>query len=85
MAITVYSLGVITTLLCSVLLLRQYLRSHIRLLLWSGLCFAGLAVSNGIVFVDLIIYPERDLHIWRLSIAALSMALLAYGLIWEGE
>ena len=31
----------------AVLLLRGYARSASRLLLWSGLCFVGLAINNG--------------------------------------
>jgi hypothetical protein len=76
---------VLTTLLCAVLLLRRYLQIRQRLLLWSGLCFAGLAVSNCLVFIDLVVYPDVDLNIWRLATAAVSMGILVYGLVWEGE
>jgi hypothetical protein len=72
-------------LLCAVLLLRGYLRTRTRLLLWSALCFFGLAVSNLLIFVDLVIFPNLDLYIWRLLTAAVAMMVLLYGLIWEGE
>lgn len=79
----VYVLGALTTLVCAVLLLQAYKRVNRRLLLWSGLCFTGLAISNVLVFVDLVLMVEYDLYIWRLITAAVAMALLLYGLVWE--
>jgi hypothetical protein len=85
-ATLVYVFGALTTLLCAVLLLRAYGRVRQRLLLWSGLCFVGLTLSNVLVFIDLILLPEEvDLHVARLGTAAISMSLLLFGLIWEGE
>lgn len=81
----VYILNALTFASCGVLLLRGYWKGKRRLLLWSGLCFVGLAVSNLLVFVDLVIFPDVDLYVWRLGTAAVSMLLLMYGLIWEGE
>lgn len=85
MAPYVYILGTLTTLLCAVLLLRAYSRVRLKLLLWSGLCFAGLTLSNGLLFCDLVMFPDVDLHLWRLGTAAAAMILLLYGLIWESE
>jgi hypothetical protein len=85
MAPVVYMLGTLVTLACGVLLVRGFLRGRKRLLLWSGLCFLTLAVSNFLVFVDLVILPDVDLYLWRLSTAAIAMMLLLYGLIWEGD
>jgi hypothetical protein len=86
MAPFVYILGTLTSLLCAVLLLRGYARGRRRLLLWSGLCFSGLTVSNALLFVDLVLLPATvDLHLLRLATAAVAMLLLVYGLIWEGE
>lgn len=79
----VYALGAATTLLCAILLTLAYLRVNRRLLLWSALCFGCLALSNVLVFVDLILAPDRDLYMWRLATAAIGMGLLLYGLIWE--
>ena len=82
----VYVLGALTTLLCAILLLRGYVRGRERLLLWSGLCFLGLTLSNVLLFVDLVLLPtSADLYLLRLSTAALSMLLLVYGLVWESE
>ncbi len=86
MAGAVYILGFLVTLACGVLLMRGFFRSRKRLLLWSALCFLGLAVSNLLVFLDVIVWPASvDLYPERLTTAAIAMLLLMYGLIWEGE
>jgi hypothetical protein len=78
-------LGTITVGLCAWLLLRGYLKGRTRLLLWSGLCILGLTVSNALLFADLTIVPHIDLYIWRLGVAAVSMLLLLYGLVFESD
>lgn len=85
MGAAVYILSAMTSLACAVLLLRGYSRGKRRLLLWSGLCFTGLAISNILIFLDLTIIPHVDLYRWRLGTAAVAMALLLYGLIWESN
>ena len=35
-------------LLLTILLLRGYSRTKAKLLLWSGICFAGLTVNDGV-------------------------------------
>ena len=85
MAAAVYILGFLVTLCCGVLLLRAYSSSRMRLLLWSGICFVGLAISNFLVWLDLVVLPGVDLYLLRLVTAAVAMVLLLYGLIWEGQ
>lgn len=85
MAEAVYLLCAVTSSLCALLLLRAYARTGTRLLMWSGLCFLGLALNNALLVVDLIIVPDADLSTWRLVPAVLGVALLLYGLIWESE
>lgn len=82
---TIYILGALISFCCAFLLLRNYARVKMKLLLWSGLCFAGLGISNILIFVDLVMFPNVDLYILRLGTAAVAMALLLYGLIWESE
>lgn len=81
----VYVIGACTSAACATLLLRGYFRGRKKLLLWSGLCFAGLAISNLLIFVDLVLIPDVDLYRYRLATAAVAMLLLLYGLIWENE
>ena len=80
-----YILTSLTTLLCAVLLLRAYFAVRRKLLLWSGLCFAMLTVSNILVIFDLVILRQIDFYSYRLSTEALAMVLLLYGLIWENQ
>jgi hypothetical protein len=82
-ATLVYALCALTSTACAVLLLRGYLRSRFRLLLWSGLCFAGLALNNVILFVDKQVVPDVDLSVWRSLPAVAGIALLLYGFVWD--
>lgn len=84
MAQAVYILGFLVTLTCSVLLFRAYAGVKNRLLLWSAICFAGLALSNLLLFLDLVVFTNLDLYPLRLVTAAVSMMILLFGLIWEG-
>ena len=81
----VYFLGAVTTTACALLLLRGYISGRKKLLLWSGVCFTGLALSNSLIFVDLVLVPDVDLYRWRLATAAIAMVILLYGLIWESD
>jgi uncharacterized protein DUF5985 len=81
----IYSLCAMTALLCTWLLLHAYRQSRYRLLLWSGLCFAGLTANNLLLVLDKVVWPEVDLSLWRLSLALLAMLVLLYGLIWNVE
>ncbi len=78
-------LGTLVAGLCAVLLLRAYCSVRKRLLLWAGLCFAGLAASNALVVADFFIVPEIDLYRARLVVAATAMLLLVYGLLFESD
>ncbi|MGA8110781.1 MAG: DUF5985 family protein [Acidobacteriaceae bacterium] len=81
----VYIFGFLVTLTCGVFLVRAYAAGRKRLLLWSAICFFGLAISNLMVFVDLVLLPDVDLYLVRLLTAAAAMLILLYGLIWEGQ
>ena len=82
----VYILCAVTSSVCALLLWRGYIRSASRLLLWSTLCFAGLALNNLLLVVDLMIIPHGiDLSVWRTLPAFIGLGLLAYGLIWDTD
>ena len=85
MAPIIYLLCAVAAFLCAFLLLRAYWRGRYRLLLWSGLCFAGLTLNNLILVLDKVVLTGADLSIWRTSVALVAMAVLLYGLIWEAE
>lgn len=85
MSVAVYLLCALTSLACVVMLLRSYLANRSRLLLWSSLCFIGLAVNNILLYVDLVVVPNIDLSIWRHLATLCGLVLLLYGLIWDRE
>lgn len=85
MAAVIYALCALTALTCAFLLLRGYVRQRFRLLLWSGLCFAGLALNNLLLVLDRIFLPEVNLTSLRLLTALVALLPLLYGLIWEEE
>jgi hydrogenase/urease accessory protein HupE len=85
MAVAIYSLCTLTALLCAYLLLQAYRRGGYRLLLWSGLCFAGLTVNNILLVIDKILLPLVDLSILRTLVSLAAMTILLYGLIWDTE
>ena len=85
MSAVIYSLCALTSLACVWFLLRAYVRTHHRLLFWSGLCFLMLTVSNVLNIFDRFVFPDTDLAPARLGTALVAVALLLFGLIWEGE
>jgi hypothetical protein len=85
MAQTVYLLCAVTSAVCAAMLIRSFLRTRVRLLLWTSLCFAGLALNNTLLFIDLVIVPFADLSLLRTSLALGAMLILLFGLIWESR
>ncbi len=83
MAEAVYVLCALTSAACAFLLSRRYWRTRSRLLLWSSLCFLGLALNNTLLFVDLVIVPTIDLSVARGAVALAAVVLLLIGLVWE--
>jgi hypothetical protein len=85
MAGLIYVLCAATTAACAWLLLRRYADNRVRLLLWGGLCFVGLALNNVLVVLDLLLVPQIDFSFWRTLTALVGMAILMYGLIWDAQ
>ena len=85
MAEIVYALCALTSIVCAFLLLRNHRRARSRLLLWSGMCFIGLALNNVLLFMDLVVVTEVDLSAARDLTAFGGTAVLALGLLWESR
>lgn len=86
MAGIIYGLCAWMAFLCAFLLLKAHRQSGYKLLLWGGLCFAGMTASNALLVIDKLVLPtEVDLATWRYIITLSSMLVLLYGLIWEKE
>lgn len=85
MAELVYSLCFVMSSVCAALLIRSFRRGRTRLLLWSSLCFVGLAVNNLLLVVDLLLVPTVDLSLARQGSAVAALALLTVGLLEEAR
>ena len=85
---TTYILCMITSIICAVLLLRAYLTTKARMLLWSSLCFMSLIINNFMLFIDKVVYPDVDFPLLVLArgwVALIGLLLLIFGLIWDAE
>jgi len=83
MAEIVYALCAFTSVVCAILLFRGFRANRTPLLFWSSLCFAGFALNNVLLFVDLVVFPTIDLGPMRRISALTSVVLLLVGLVFE--
>ena len=82
----VYLLCFATSAACAYLLARSFRKARSRMLFWSALCFALLAVVNVAVIFDLVIYPDDiDLRPVRLWLTLLAVVVLLFGFIWDED
>jgi hypothetical protein len=81
----VYALCALTSALCAGLLLRSWLTGRQRLVLWTSLGFAGLAVNNLLLLIDQSVLPDADLQLLRDLSGLLAVSVLLAGLIWESR
>ena len=81
----VYSLCFATSALCAILLGRAYHRRGSRMLMWSALCFALLAVANFVVVLDMLVFPDVDLRPIRLWLSLAAVSVLLFGFIWDED
>lgn len=79
----VYVLCFLTSAACAWLLGRSFARTGNRLLLWSSVCFAFLALNNLVVIFDLVVWPESDFRLVRLAFSFAAIASLIWGFVWE--
>lgn len=81
----VYGLCAVTAAACAALLWRGWRRTRVRLLLWTCVCFCGLALNNLMLIVDTVVLPDVDLAIPRLLPALAGVLALLYGMIWDSR
>jgi hypothetical protein len=81
----VYILCFVTSAGCAWLLGRSYARSGARLLLWSSGCFVLLAANNLLLVLDLLVFVDLNLRIWRLLLSLAAVCVLLFGFIWDLE
>lgn len=75
----------LTSVLCVVLLIRGYMASRSRLLLWSSLGFVGLALNNIVLVIDRLVVPDVDLSLLRAIPALAGVSILLLGCIWDAD
>lgn len=78
-----YLLCALTSMACFGLLIRSFLKTRVRLLLWCSLCFFFFSVQNVLLFIDFILVPEISMIFWRTVIGFVGATILLLGLIWE--
>ncbi|MCK6593270.1 MAG: DUF5985 family protein, partial [Polyangiaceae bacterium] len=81
----VHILCALTSIAGATLLIRGYFASRVRLLLWSSVCFIGLALNNVMLVLDELVFPNMDLSIPRATPALFGLVALIYGLVWDAE
>jgi hypothetical protein len=82
--LSLFLLCAATSAFCALLFARSYRRTGTRLLLWSALCFVGLAINNALLVLDEA-SPAVDLSTSRSIPALAGVALLLYGLIHDSR
>ena len=81
----VYMLCLATSAVCALLLARAWLASRSRLLLWTAVSFAFLALNNFLLVADKVWLPDVYLLPFRQASAFAALAVLLYGFIWEAD
>ncbi len=79
----VYGLCLLASLLCAGLLARAWAKARTRLLLWTAVSFAFLALNNLLLVVDLVLLPHQALWWPRQAALAAAIGVLVYAFIWE--
>ena len=85
MAAVIYSLCALVAALCTFLLLRGWMASRYRLLLWTAICFAGLTATNVLLFLDKVVFLAVDFTPLRMLVTLVAMGVLLYGLVWDAQ
>jgi len=81
----VYFLCFGTAGICAFLLLLNYARTRVRLLLWTGLCFGLLAANALAVIFDMLIIQSVSLQLLRAFLSLAAVTVMLFGLIWDME
>lgn len=83
--VMVYLMCAASSLACTALLFRSYLKTRTALLLWSALGFVCLSANNIFLVCDLVLFPDINFLPYRQMAALAAIAVLLYGFIWETD
>lgn len=67
------------------LLIRSWMRTRSRLLLWTAISFTLLALNNLLLVLDLLVVQTVDLWPYRAISFDAAMLVLLCGFIWEAD
>jgi hypothetical protein len=82
----VYILCFLTCAVCALLLVRSWVKTRTRLLLWVAASFVFLAINNFFLLADTTLTPpDWDLSPFRIGSAVIAVTILIFGLVWEAE
>lgn len=81
----VFSMSLIASAICALLLARAFARSGVRMLFWSAVSFGFLAVNNALAVIDIVALPDSSIPELRLSASLIAVGVLIYGFIWRSE
>ncbi len=84
-ALMVYILSALVSAACAVLLFRAHRRAPSTLLWSAGMCFAGLALNDVGLIVDVFVLPDVDLIAVRSLPALAGLAILVRALVREAK
>ena len=77
----VYLLCGLTSLGCTLLLMNRYRKTRADLLFWSALAVFMFTVTNILLALDILVFPELDFSLWRTGITVLGVLVLLFGLV----
>ncbi|HEX3623922.1 MAG TPA: DUF5985 family protein [Verrucomicrobiae bacterium] len=80
----VYLICAVITTWCAILLLKGYVRNRGKLVFWGAVFFVFFALSNIVLFFDLVVLPSIDLSTYRDGLTLAGLIAMIYGLIKEG-
>jgi len=85
MAEVIYILCFLSALAAAILLLRSYVKTRHRMLLWTGLGFVFLCGNNLLLIIDLMVVPGISLVLVRHAATLAGATLLVFGLTWDSD
>lgn len=84
-AAIVYLLCLATSAGCAFLLVRNYLATRARLILWTASCFVLLTFNNLFLFMDVVLFPSLDFAPARNFASFGAVTVLLIGFIWDAD
>lgn len=83
--VAVYGMCLATSVVCALLLLRAFLSSRTKLLLYTAIGFGFLALNNLFLVGDVVVFPDVNLWPYRQATSFAAIAVLLYGFVFEVE